>query len=100
MSDLKWGTDAWRTHLRRSLAQRKRHGEKIDDIEGLINYIEAKGPSKAEETISKKRTDHNKPQPRQQSPKKVVQVSGQKIVSAPAGESGTLFKAPVILRGR
>lgn len=40
-TDLKWGSDAWRTHLRRSLAQRKRHGEKITDPEGLIAYIEA-----------------------------------------------------------
>jgi hypothetical protein len=45
-ADLKFGSPAWRTHMRRSLAQRKRHGEKITDIEGLINYIEAKGPGK------------------------------------------------------
>lgn len=44
----KWGTPEWRTHLRRSLAQRKRHGEKITDIEGLIDYIEAKGPGKGD----------------------------------------------------
>lgn len=45
-TNLKWGSPEWRTHLRRSLAQRKRHGEKIDDIEGLIQYIEKKGPTK------------------------------------------------------
>lgn len=43
---LKWGSDAWRTHLRRSLAQRRRHGEKITDVEGLIDYIEHQGPKK------------------------------------------------------
>lgn len=41
----KFGTPAWDTHMRRSLAQRKRYGEKITDIEGLIGYIKAKGPS-------------------------------------------------------
>jgi hypothetical protein len=41
---LKWGSPEWRTHLRRSLAQRKRHGEDIKDVEGLIDYIERNGP--------------------------------------------------------
>lgn len=45
-SGLKFGSPEWITHMRRSLAQRKRHGEKIDDIEGLIAYIVKKGPSK------------------------------------------------------
>jgi hypothetical protein len=44
----RWGSPEWRTHLRRSLAQRKRHGEKITDIEGLIDYIQAKGPGKGD----------------------------------------------------
>lgn len=45
-TNLKWGSKPWRTHLKRSLAQRKRHGEKITDIDGLIDYIEKKGPAK------------------------------------------------------
>jgi len=45
-TQLKWGSKDWKTHLRRSLAQRKRYGEDIKDIEGLIDYIEIKGPAK------------------------------------------------------
>lgn len=45
-TQLEWGSKEWRTHLRRSLAQRRRHGETITDMEGLIDYIEAKGPAK------------------------------------------------------
>lgn len=40
-----FGSEAWVTHMRRSLAQRKRHGENITDIEGLIKYIKNKGPA-------------------------------------------------------
>lgn len=99
MSDFQWGSDEWRTHLRRSLAQRKRHGENITDIEGLIDYIEAKGPAHGEKEINKKRLDHKKPQPRQQSPnRQIVQNSGRKIVHAPTAQTGALFEAPVILR--
>jgi hypothetical protein len=45
-TNLKFGSPEWETHMRRSLAQRKRHGENITDIDGLINYIESKGPAK------------------------------------------------------
>lgn len=50
---LVFGSEAWRTHMRRSLAQRKRHGENITDIEGLIGYIEKKGPAKKGEINGK-----------------------------------------------
>jgi hypothetical protein len=105
VSELKWGSEEWRTHLRRSLAQRKRHGENITDIEGLIDYIEAKGPTKGGNEVKKRITD-NKPQPRQQRAKtsKITNASGRKIVQAPVGQTvpdeGGLFKAPVVLRGR
>lgn len=45
----KFGSTEWQTHMRRSLAQRKRYGEHITDIEGLIKYIMAQGPAKSSE---------------------------------------------------
>lgn len=49
---LKWGSQEWETHLRRSLAQRKRHGADIKDIEGLIAYIKGKGPAQKQSSSS------------------------------------------------
>lgn len=87
-SELKWGSDEWRTHLRRSLAQRKRHGEDIKDIEGLIDYIEAKGPSKGKEDLKEKiSSPARKPHPRQRSTKNIVRATGQKIIHAPSGQT-------------
>jgi hypothetical protein len=42
----RWGSKDWCTHMRRKFAQRERHGERVTDREGLIDYIEKKGPAK------------------------------------------------------
>lgn len=101
----KFGTTEWRTHMRRSLAQRKRHGEKITDIEGLIDYIERKGPAHKDATsvpASEKRTTVKQ---NTTSTNKIVRGSGRKIVQVNTpikirpNESG-LYDAPVTLGGR
>lgn len=92
-SDLAWGSKAWREHMRRSLAQRKRHGEHIKDIDGLIDYIEKRGPAK-----SKKKKAGTKPG-------RKVSDSQKSKTTKPAPAVGAyqteiLFSSPKILRVR
>lgn len=63
-TNLTWGSKEWRTHLRRSLAQRKRYGENITDIEGLIDYIETKGPKEGNKSA---KTQGSRKRPNRQS---------------------------------
>lgn len=84
--------------MRRSLAQKKRHGANITDIESLIEYIERKGPAKAKNV----KTKTTKPR---RSTNKIVNAGGQKIVTAPspltvASDQSGFFGAPTILKGR
>lgn len=103
-TELKWGSPEWKTHMRRSLAQKKRHGANITDIESLIIYIERKGPAK--DNRSNKKSVNKKPaKPAKRSTNKIVNAGGRKIVTAPSpltvtpNESG-FFGAPTILKGR
>lgn len=42
MKNLKIGSTEWQTHLRRSLAQRKRHGKINTKVEEEVSYILSK----------------------------------------------------------
>jgi hypothetical protein len=116
--NLKWGSPEWRTHLRRSLAQRKRHGEKITDIEGLIDHIQKQGPAKGKQngvSRSQRKTGHSinrskrssKPSVRSNRrrtqstsvPVSRTQTKTAKPVEIKANESG-LYQPPVILKVR
>lgn len=104
MSEIKFGTPEWRTHMRRSLAQRKRHGEKITDIEGLIDYIEKKGPAAKDVTKVPTSSLSSNPKP-QKSTNKIVRNSGRKIVTVDTPikrlpQENGLYNAPTVVGGR
>lgn len=110
-SGLKFGSEEWKTHMRRSLAQRKRHGEKIDDIEGLITYIVKKGPAKGVNYIGSASRSRSGTR-RKQSGSGSVEHSGnsnnskkgrtkaQGRTAQKRSSSGTVKTVPVRQRGR
>lgn len=102
MSNLKWGSPEWETHMRRSLAQRKRHGQITVDIEKLIGYIKDKGPVAKDITHIPNDASVKFEKPT----RKIVRGTGRQIVQVGApltkivpNENG-LFNAPLVLGGR
>lgn len=99
---LEFGSPEWRTHLRRSLAQRKRYGENITDIEGLISYIEKKDPAKAG---SNDRRSHSHPKRETAKRHDTLSTSGVKKKVANTSQvqdvNGlSFYPAPTIIKTR
>lgn len=106
-SNLKFGSPEWETHMRRSLAQRKRHGEKINDIDGLITYIKRKGPSEKglkDGTSSSRQSTHRKSSGSSRSSGSNTSAGKKARSQAPQGpqskEVNGLFPSPTIVKVR